>query len=64
MSQNPTIASVSPAGLVTAESAGSAIVQASFGGFTSTAGVTVTIPPADVLTSLALTSPAFVVRSK
>jgi len=63
MSQNPTIASVSPAGLVTAESAGSAIVQATFGGFISTVGVTVTIPPADALTGIALTSPVLVVRS-
>jgi len=63
VSQNPSVASVSAAGLVTALAAGSATITASYGTVSSTAGVTVTIPAADALSGLTMTSPSSVIRS-
>lgn len=62
-SSNSAIASISPGGLVTALSAGSATIQVTFGARSSTASVTVSIPAADVLKGLTLNAPAAIIRS-
>lgn len=60
-SGTPSVATVSPSGLVTAVSAGTSIITASVGGRTSTITVTVSLVPVNTVT-LSLASPARVGR--